>query len=428
LAHPNVFRHRAFTLFWASRALLTLGVLVESVAIGWQVYAVARRSLDVERSAFMVGMVGLVQFLPLFLLTLVAGATADRLDRRRLVLATLAIEIVCVLALAALAAHPAPSLIPIFAIAAVFGAARAFMSPASAAMAPMLVPREELQRAIILNSLAWQSGSILGPFLGGVLVAISPTVAYAGAGALYVAAFLCLFFMRANTKPERRFTSGLAAVREGLGYVWSNKVVFGAISLDLVAVLLGGATALLPVYARDVLHVGGIGFGILRAGPPIGAVAMGVWLSFHPLRRRAGVWMLGGVAIFGLGTLVFALSPSLVLSVAALAVLGAGDMLSVNVRQTLVQIVTPDHMRGRVSAVSSLFVGASNELGEFESGVVARVLGPVGAALFGGVGAIAAAGLWARLFPALRKVDQLVEAPADPAAVPIPKRRVKTQA
>ena len=415
LPAPNVFRHRAFALFWASRALQTLAIQVESVAIGWQVYAVARQSLSVERSAFLVGMVGLVQFAPLFLLTLVAGAIADRVDRRRLVLAMLTVEIVCVLVLAGLALHPAPSLAPVFVIAALFGAARAFQSPASAAMGPMLVPRDELPRAIAWNSLAWQSGAILGPFVGGVLVALSASLAYAGAGLLYLAALLALALMRADTKPTARFASGLSAVREGLAYVWTNKVVFGAISLDLVAVLLGGATALLPVYAKDVLHVGAPGFGVLRAGPPLGAVAIAFWLSRHPLKRRAGHWMLGGVAVYGLATIVFALSTWLPLSVAALAVLGAGDMLSVNVRQTLVQIVTPDHMRGRVSAVASLFVGASNELGEFETGVAARVLGPIGAALFGGVGSVFATGLWALLFPALRKADRLTDPiPTDP--------------
>lgn len=405
----TVFRHRAFALFWAARFQLTLGVQVESVAIGWQVYAIARMTRSVPQSAFLVGMVGLVQFLPLFALTLTAGAAADRHDRRRIVYACLAVEAVCVAVLAAMALHPSPSLVPIFSIAAVFGASRAFQNPAAGSMGPMLVPREELPQAIAFNSMAWQSASILGPALGGLVVAASPALAYGFAGLLYLGAIVALATMRADTRPHRTEGSQLALIREGLAYVWSNKVVLGAISLDLVAVLLGGATALLPVYARDVLHVGPSAFGLLRGAPAIGALTAALILARRPLRRRAGLWMFGGVAVFGLATLVFALSKLLALSVAALAVLGAGDMLSVYVRQSLVQILTPDPMRGRVSAVSSLFVGASNELGEFETGVVARVIGPVGAAVFGGLCSLAATGLWARLFPSLRKADSLTD-------------------
>ena len=409
LPSTSVFRHRAYALFWASRFLLNIGVQIESVAIGWQVYAVARLTHGVEQSAFLVGMVGLAQFIPLFLLTLVAGAMADRLDRRKVVLVCLLVETICVAGLAVLALRPQPSFVPIFVIAALFGAARAFMSPASSAMGPMLVPREELPRAIAWNSLAWQSASIMGPFVGGMLVAFSAASAYVGTAIMYAAAAVALILMRHDTKPVSAPQSRWAAVKEGLAYVWATKEVLGAISLDLFAVLLGGATALLPVFARDVLHVGAGGFGLLRAGPPLGAVGLAFYLSRWPLKRRAGLWMFGGVAAFGVGTIVFALSRSVWLSVAALALLGAGDMLSVNVRQTLVQIVTPDHMRGRVSAVAYLFVGASNELGEFESGVVARLLGPVGAALFGGIGALVVTVLWARLFPSLRKADRLIQ-------------------
>jgi MFS family permease len=218
-----------------------------------------------------------------------------------------------------------------------------------------------------------------------------------------------LVLIRHDTKPVSAPQSRWAAVKEGLVYVWRTKEVLGAISLDLFAVLLGGATALLPVFAKDVLHVGASGFGLLRAGPAIGAVILGFWISRWPLQRRAGMWMFSGVAAFGLGTLIFALSRNVWLSVAALMLLGAGDMLSVNVRQTLVQIVTPDHMRGRVSAVAGLFIGASNELGEFESGVAARLLGPVGAAVFGGIGALVVTALWAWMFPTLRKADKLLE-------------------
>jgi len=271
----------------------------------------------------------------------------------------------------------------------------------------MLVPRRLLPRAIALNSLAWQAASIIGPALGGLLIALSPATSYGAAAGLYLLALVCISGIRGNTQPEISPGSRWALIREGVAYVWTNRIVFGAISLDLVAVLLAGATALLPVFARDVLHVGPEGFGLLRAGPAIGATLVAVILARYPIRRRAGPVMFAGVAVFGIATIVFGLSTSLPLSVFALAVLGAADMLSVYIRQTLVQLVTPDAMRGRVAAVSGLFIGASNELGEFESGVAARFLGPVGAAVFGGVGAVLATGLWARLFPDLRKADRL---------------------
>jgi MFS family permease len=403
----SVFKHRAFALFWAARMLSTLAVQAESVTIGWQVYTVARHARSVEQSALLVGMVGLAQFVPLFMLALIAGATADRCDRRAIMLTCTGVEIACVLALAALSLHPMPSLVPIFVIAALFGSSRAFLSPAGGAMGPMLVPREALPRAISRNSLGDQAGSVIGPWIGGALCAVSPVAAYGGSAVLYALAVSALLSMRANTRPERQPGSRLEQIREGIVYVWTNKIVLGAISLDLFAVLLGGTTALLPVFASDVLNVGARGFGVLRSGPAIGAVAMAFALSRWPLHRRAGRWMFAGVAVFGVATLVFAVSKSLIVSVIALVVLGAADMISVYVRQSLVQIVTPDAMRGRVSAVSGLFIGASAELGEFETGIVARLLGPVGAAIFGGVGSLVVTGAWSRMFPSLRKADRL---------------------
>ncbi|WP_158912996.1 MFS transporter [Caulobacter sp. S45] len=408
----SVFRHRAFALFWWARVLSTLAVQAESVTLGWQVYIIARHANGVAQSAFLVGMVGLAQFVPLFILTFIAGATADRRDRRTIMLVCTGIEIACVLALVALSLHPSPSLIPIFAIAVLFGASRAFLSPASGAMGPMLVPRDILPRAIAWNSLGFQAGSIIGPWIGGALCAVSPAAAYGGSAVLYAAAAVALLAMRAKTRPDHQPGSQLELIREGLVYVWTNKIVLGAISLDLVAVLLGGATALLPVFARDVLKIGAHGFGVLRSGPAIGAAVMAFSLSRWPLHRHAGRWMFAGVATFGVSTLVFAVSKSVVVSVIALAALGAADMISVYVRQSLVQIVTPDPMRGRVSAVANLFVGASNELGEFETGVVARLIGPIGAAIFGGVGSLVVTGAWAGLFPALRKADRLDESQA----------------
>ena len=404
----RVFANRDYSLFWTSRFASTLGVMIEGVTLGWQVYDVARHSMTVEQSAFMVGMVGLAQFLPLFALTLVAGAVADHFDRKRIYLVCLVSEIACVGALIAVSLMPLPPLWAIFAIAAAFGAIRSFMSPAMSAIAPMLVPRHLLPRAIALSSLAWQTGAIIGPWLGGLLVAASSATAYAAAAGLYLVSAVSISLIRAPTQPQRQTGSRIAMVREGLVYVWRNKMVLGAISLDLVAVLLGGATALLPVYARDILHVGAGGFGVLRSGPAIGACACAFVLGRRPLTRRAGLWMFGAVGLFGLATIVFAVSKVMALSVLALAVLGGADMISVFVRQTLVQVTTPDAMRGRVAAVSNVFIGASNELGEFESGVVARLLGPVGAALFGGIGSVIATAVWARLFPTLRKADRLI--------------------
>jgi len=402
-----LLKERDYIAFWASRWIGSLAAQIQSVAMGWQMYAIARQTRSVEESAFLVGMIGLAAFAPVFLLTLPAGETADRHDRKTVLLVCLAGEILTVLALAVASWRGVASVTLLLVVAAAFGAARAFFAPANTAMGPMLVPRALLPRSIAWNSLAWQSASIAGPAIGGILVALSPTHAYVTTLAFYVLSGLCLLVIRKSTQPQVQPGSRWALIKEGLHYVWTQKIVFGAISLDLFAVLLGGATALLPVFARDILLVGPQGFGILRSGPAIGATVVGMLLAANPIRHKAGVFMFMGVATFGLATCVFALSRSLWLSVAALAVLGGADMLSVYVRQTLVQLVTPDPMRGRVAAVSSVFVGASNELGEFESGVVARFLGPVGAALFGGVGALIVTGVWARLFPALRKADRL---------------------
>lgn len=402
-----LLKERDYLAFWASRWTGSFAAQIQSVAMGWQMYALARQTRSVEESAFLVGMIGLAAFAPVFLLTLPAGETADRHDRKTILLLCFSGEILSVLALAFASWRGIASVPLLLAIAALFGAARAFFAPANTALGPMLVPRRLLPRAIAWNSLAWQTASVAGPAAGGLLVALSPTHAYVVTFALYLVSAVSVAVIRKPTRPERQPGSRWTLMKEGLHYVWREKIVFGAISLDLFAVLLGGATALLPVFARDVLHVGAQGFGLLRASPAIGATVVGFWLAAHPIRHKAGIFMFGGVAMFGLATCVFALSRSVWLSVLALAVLGGADMLSVFVRQTLVQLVTPDPMRGRVAAVSSVFVGASNELGEFESGGVARFLGPIGAALFGGIGALIVTGLWARLFPALRRADRL---------------------
>jgi MFS family permease len=305
------------------------------------------------------------------------------------------------------ALEPAPQFSHIFVIAALFGAARAFLSPAASALVPMLVPVSDMPQAISLKSLSWQGAVIVGPWIGGLLVAINTATAYGTTAVLYGLGMAVILLMRANTTPLRQPGNQIEQIREGLIYVWNNKIIFGAISLDLFAVLLGGATALLPAFAADILKVGPEGFGLLRSGPAIGAVIMALVLVRWPLKRRAGVRMFWAVGAFGLATIVFGLSQSMWLSVLALAVLGAADMVSVYVRQTLVQIVTPDHMRGRVSSVSGLFISGSNELGEFESGVVSRWIGPVGAAVFGGIGTIMVTGVWAWMFPDLRRADRL---------------------
>ncbi len=402
-----LLQERDYLAFWVSRWTGSFAAQIQSVAMGWQMYAIARQTRSVDQSAFLVGMIGLAAFAPVFLLTLPAGETADRYDRKKVLLWCFAGEIATVLTLAIATWQGWASIPLLLIVAALFGAARAFFAPANTALGPMLVPRTLLPRAIAWNSLAWQTASIIGPAAGGLLVAQSTSSAYFTTFGLYLTSALAVILIRKDARPQVNPGSRWQLMKEGLRYVWNQKIVFGAISLDLFAVLLGGATALLPVFARDILHIGAQGFGVLRSGPAIGATVVALLLAARPIHRKAGLFMFGGVAMFGAATCAFALSRSLWLSVAALAVLGGADMLSVYVRQTLVQLVTPDAMRGRVAAVSSVFIGASNELGEFESGVVARFLGPVGAALFGGVGALVVTGAWSGLFPALRKADRL---------------------
>jgi len=405
----TLFRQRDYTLAWTSRFLGNMAGTAQVVIMAWEVYGLARRTASVQEAAFMVGMIGLADFLPQIVLALMAGEMVDRRDRRRILIACFVVGVAVAGFLCARSQWDAQSLWPIFVAAAFFGATRSFFQPAMGALGPMLVPPQMLPRSIAANSLASQTSGILGPALGGILCAISPAAGYGTCMALYAAAGLCVFGIRANARPAAQpGRSRLTLIKEGLHYVWTTKIVLGAISLDLFAVLLGGATALLPVFAKDILHVGPEGFGALRAAPAAGAMVMAAYLAFHPIRRRAGLRMFLAVAAFGMMTLVFGFSRSFLLSLAALAVLGAADMISVFIRQSLVQIVTPDAMRGRVSAVSTLFIGASNELGEFESGVVARFLGPVGAVIFGGVGSLVVTGLWAKLFPALRKADRLI--------------------
>jgi len=403
-----LLRERDYMVYLTTRALGVLGTVAQSVTMGWQVYDLARAERGMAESALFVGYLGLATFVPLFFLALPAGVVADRYARKTILSVCFAAEALCAGALVVASALGFLSVTVLITIAFAFGMARAFRAPAGVALAPMLVPLSLLPRAIAWNSLVFQIGRISGPALAGFLVGTwSSAHSYGVSLALYMAPVIGLSFISRNTTPQSQGGSRFRRVKEGLDYIWNNKVVFGAISLDLFAVLLGGATALLPVFARDILLVGPEGFGLLRAAPAVGAAAVALVLAYRPVRRHAGSAMFLGVAIFGLATVVFGLSRSFWVSMAALATLGGADMVSVYVRQTLIQIVTPDPMRGRVASVSFLFIGASNELGEFESGVTARIFGPVLAAVLGGVASLFVTGLWARLFPDLRKVDRL---------------------
>ncbi|MGQ0559538.1 MAG: MFS transporter [Sphingosinicella sp.] len=401
-----------FRFYWVARLASTIAQMTMVIVIGWQVYDIARQTMGVKAAALQLGLVGIVQFVPLFALTLVAGWTADRLDRRVVARATIALEIFCAAILAWLTWQDTVTLAALFAIAALLGVARAFATPALQALSPNLVPRELLPRAIALSSIAWQSGAIAGPAFGGYLYAWAPHMPYAAAGGLFVLSFLCLLMIGPKSRsaiegPRNPWKQMV----DGLRYVRRHRLVLGAISLDLFAVLLGGATAMLPIYARDILQVGPEGLGHLRAAPAVGATLVAIFFSFRPLKHEVGQKMLVAVAVFGAATMVFGLSRSMALSLLCLTLLGAADMFSVYVRQSLIQLYTPDAMRGRVGSVSSLFISASNELGEAESGFLAALVGPVAAVVAGGAGAIGITLLWAKWFPELRRAKSF-DAPA----------------
>ncbi len=406
---PNSpFQFRDYRAFWAARLASTIANTMLVVVVGIHVYDIARETMSIREASFWLGMVGLAQFLPLFLLVLVAGYVADRIDRRLIVRLCLAAEMLCAAGLAALVWLEVMSLAPLFAVAMVLGIARAFAGPALGSIAPNLVPPEQLPSAIALNSIAWQSGSVAGPLLGGAAYALSTSLPYELSAALYALSLVAIFIIRPIPRGDAGKSHPLRAVIEGLAYVRANKIVLGAISLDLFAVLLGGATAMLPVYARDILHVGSEGLGALRAAPAVGAALTALILARYPLRRHVGATMFWCVAIFGVATMVFGESRWMWLSLASLFVLGAADMISVYVRSSLIQLHTPDAMRGRVSAVSGLFISASNELGEFRAGLAGAAVGPVAAVVGGGALAVLVTGLCAWAFPSLRKADRFV--------------------
>ena len=395
-----VLRNRDFTFFLAARFLATIAVQMQTVAVGWQVYAVTHDPLDL-------GLIGLSQFLPFVLLILPAGHLADSHDRRRIITLCFALECVCALLLLVLAARGLHSAAPVFAVMVLFGIARAFAMPTGQALLPNLVPREQFGTAVALNSSTWQVATIAGPALGGVVYLSGATVVYATVAVLLAfATLLTLMVRRGGERSASAEAPGWHTLLSGLRFVWSRRPVLGAISLDLFAVLFGGATALLPVYAADVLHVGPSGLGLLRTAPGAGAALCGLAIGVSPIARHVGRWMFGGVLAFGVATITFGLSTSFSLSIAALAVMGAGDMVSVYIRHLLVQLETPNDIRGRVSAVNAVFIGASNELGEFESGITAAWFGTVPAVVVGGCATLLVAAAWSRLFPELRWMDR----------------------
>ena len=376
--------------------LVTLALHMQTVAVGWQLYALTGRALDL-------GLVGLVQFVPTVALTLVVGQVADRCDRRLVVVA-------CQLAQAAGNAAPALGSLGgwlgrdgILGVLAILGAVRAFENPARAALLPRLVPLATLPRAIAGVTSAGQTARIVGPALGGVLYALGPATVYAAVSTLYFLGAALIALVRAAQPAHAREDMTTASLFSGITFILRERLLIGLLSLDLFAVLFGGATALLPIYARDILGTGPWGLGLLRAAPACGALAISVVLTRRPVGRHAGPVLFGGVVVFGLATVVFGISTALPLSLAALAVLGAADLLSVVIRHSLVQMRTPDAMRGRVSAAHSLTTGTSNQLGEFESGLLAALFGPVAAVLIGGIGTIVIAAVWMQRFPELRR-------------------------
>ena len=400
-AEANALRHPKFVLYWLAIGCASFAVQIMSVSVGWEIY-------DITRDPIYLGYVGLAQFLPPLLLVLVTGLAADRFNRRFIMAACLSLEALCALGLLLFTLSNPTNVTPVFGILVVLGIARAFMNPASDALAPNLVPKEAIAHAISLTTMIWQTANIAGPVAGGLLYGLAGEVAYGVALALVgTAAALVLSIGRVPQAAREAEETTLGTLFAGFTFIRKERLVLGAISLDLFAVLLGGAVALLPVYARDILEVGPWGLGLLRAAPGVGAVAMALYLARHGIRDKAGVILFAFVAAFGFFTMVFGLSKWVPLSIAALVLMGACDMVSVYIRETLLQLWTPDEVRGRVNAVNRVFIGASNELGEFRAGVVAAWIGAVAAVTLGGAGTMAVAFFWSRWFPELRTARRL---------------------
>jgi MFS family permease len=404
------FQYPNFRYYMTARFLVTASSEMQGVAVAWQVYGLTGRALDL-------GLVGLAQFLPGVLLFLVAGQTADRVPRQRILQSCYGAFSLVSFLLLMLTLRGVASAWPIYAALLLNGVVRAFNGPASQAFLPLMLPEEHFPNAVAWASSIFQGAMILGPVAGGLLYGFtgSPTTVYASAAAAYLMGLALISAIRVKLAQRPRGAAGLGVVLEGLRYIWREKLVLGALSLDLFAVLLGGAVALLPIYARDILKAGAAGLGILRSGPGIGAVTMAIVVAHWPLKRHAGAAMLCCVAGFGFFTVVFGLSRDIALSMAVLILAGACDMVSVIVRHTLVQLATPDGMRGRVSAVNMIFIGASNEVGQFESGLTAQWFGTVPAVVIGGIGTMVVVVVWACLFPALRQVNELSPATKTPS-------------
>ncbi|GGC95572.1 MFS transporter [Aquisalinus flavus] len=397
------FRYPAFVLYWAARFLASFAVQVLSVSVAWQVYDLTRNPADL-------GMIGLVQFLPLLLLVFVTGTVADTVGRRKVMGAAIALELICAGAILYFSVSGLSGPVPIFIALTGIGIARAFFGPAAQSLVVNLVPKSVFPNAVAWNSSSWQIASIGGPVGGGLLYGIGAPVAYGVSVAmLAIALILVLIIPRPPVRSGEGRKVTISSLFDGLRFIRKEKVVLGAITLDLFAVLLGGAVALLPVYARDILHMGPWGLGLLRAAPGIGAVIVAAFLAAKPVRDHAGKWLLVYVALFGVFTVVFGLSTITWLSIVALALIGGADMVSVYIRETLLQLWTPDEVRGRVNAVNMVFLGASNELGEFRAGFMAAWIGAVPAVIFGGVGAVAVAGIAWVVFPELRDAKSLVK-------------------
>ncbi len=397
---------RNYRFLWFARFLAVFATISMVVLIGYQTYDIARTDYGMTPSsaAFQLGLLGLAQFVPMLLLTPVAGLAADRFDRRQVVALSNLADCAIAAAITLLTWLDALNLPILFSLAAAHGAARVFSGPAMTSITPNIVPAALLPKAIALNSIAWQTASVAGPAVGGLLFALSPSVPYLLSTVLLLASatlIVALPPVRAAQTAER--VHPVRQMAEGLRYTWNERFLLGCITLDLFAVILGGATALLPVFARDILMVGPVGLGLMRGAPALGAALVALWLSFRPLERNVGAKMLWAVVAFGAATIAFGLSRNFMLSLGMLAFLGAADMVSVFIRSTLVQLNTPDEMRGRVSAISGLAISASNELGEMQSGVAAAILGVTGAVVFGGAGAIVITALWAWYFPELRR-------------------------
>jgi len=409
-----LLQKRDLRLYLIGRSANHLAVLMQSVAVGWQVYALTGDPVSL-------GWVGLAQFLPMLLLTLPAGDLADRYDRRYLVAVSSVLLALCSGLLVAISWHPDPQSTWIYGALALFGVGRAISAPAARSFIPHLVTDDELPAASALSATAFEIAVIAGPTLGGLLYLAGPTVVYGLCATL--ALFTTVCFAAIHTRPEatEHASTAVERVREGLAFMRGSPIVLGAIGLDLFAVLLGGAVALLPVFAADVLHVGTVGLGAMRTAPAVGALVVNLWIVRRPPERHVGVWMMAGVGLFGLATVGFGLSRNLWLSLAFLAVMGGADMVSVWVRSTLLPLATPRVMLGRVSAVEMLFIGASNELGEFESGMTAGWFGTVPAVLLGGVGTLVVTGVWWVAFPALRRVDRFSDLTPRPPGLPPPR-------